>query len=395
MNLAVNFNVRPAKANKAGFCPLEVSLRSKTERSIISLSPKVKPEQWNQELQCVDGDSIETKEINEYISVTRSKLYSIQSKLILQEKPFDLKLIIDIFKGKVVDKSKWLVKHFREYNAEYETLVGKTITKSTYMKHETSLKHLQQYLKEKYGRDDILMSEMNKSFLDGLYNFIRVDLKISNNTAVGYIKKLKKVVTIAFNDGVISSNPFGTFKMQLETKDVTFLSLDEIKTIYNKEISIKRLEEVRDIYIFACFTGLAFIDVMTFEADKHLKQSTDGSLIIQKKRQKTGVMCTIPLLDIPKQILEKYDYELPQLSNQKMNAYLKEVQTICGIEKNIHFHQARHSFCTSVTLNNNIPLTSVAKMVGHTTTKHTQHYAKVLESTLSNEMNILNSKIVI
>jgi len=395
MNLAVNFVVRPTKANKAGYSPLEVSLRSKTERSVITLSPRVKPELWNQELQCVDGDGDEVSGINEYISATRGKLYAIQTKLILQDKPFNLQLIIDIFKGKVIEKSKYLIQHFKDYNAEYKQLVGKTITKSTYMKHETSLKHLTAYLKERYCREDILMTEANKSFLDGFYNYMRVDLNISNNTAVGYIKKLKKVVTIAFNDGVIPSNPFGTFKMQLETKDVTFLTLEEIRKLYNKKIAIKRLEEVRDVYVFACFTGLAFIDVMTFKADEHLKQSEDGRLVIQKKRQKTGVMCTVPVLDIPKKILEKYNYELPHLSNQKMNAYLKEVQVICSITKNIHFHQARHSFCTSVTLNNNIPLVSVAKMVGHTTTKHTQHYAKVLETTLSSEMNILNSKIAL
>lgn len=393
MNFNVRFVVRPIKVNKAGYAPLEVSIIVDKDRTVLTLPRKVKLERWNQSFQIVDGDDEEVTEINEFINVARTKLFGCQSKLMSRNIPVTVETVKDLFTGKIKDRNTTLVTLYQEHNEEYKAMYKVlSITYTTYQKHTTTLKHLQSYLKEKYNRTDIQMNEINKSFVDGFSNYIRTNLKIQNNTSVNYMKNLRKICLRAFNDGVIDRNPFSSVKLHIEPVDVDFLTMREIKVIYNKDCHCDRLNQVRDIFIFCCFTGLAYIDVKELNVEKHLITDDNENLWIMKKREKTGIMSNIPLLPIAKEILEKYNYKLPVLSNQKTNAYLKEIADLCNIKKKLHFHVARHSFATSVTLNNNIALTSVSKMMGHTNTKITQRYAKVLESTLLKDMNSLIDK---
>ncbi|NDW10051.1 site-specific integrase [Dysgonomonas sp. 520] len=388
MNFNVYFDVRVSKTTKAGVAPLEVQLNVNQVRTKIQLSRKVKPELWNKKFQMVEGDDVETKDINAFIELTRTKLYECQTKLMARNIPVTAETIKDLYTGKIKDKSTSLVTLYQEHNDEYaEMYKTGAITYTTYQKHTTTLKHLQSFLREKYDRDDIQMNEITKTIIESFWNYIRTTLKIQNNTSVNYMKNLRKICLRALNDGVIDRNPFAAIKLHIEPVDVDFLVMDEIKTIYNKDCHCERLNQIKDIFIFSCFTGLAYIDCAELKAEEHIKTDNNGNLWIMKKREKTGIMSNIPLLPIAIEILEKYDYKLPIISNTKTNAYLKEIAAICGIKKNLHFHCARHSFATSVTLNNNIALTSVSKMMGHTNTKITQRYAKVLESTLMNEMN--------
>ncbi|MFR1814285.1 site-specific integrase [Dysgonomonas capnocytophagoides] len=394
MNFNVNFIVRPAKMNKAGYSPLEVSIIIGKERSILTLPRRIKPSNWNQSFQMVDGEDDEAKEVNEFINASRLKLYACQSKLMSQNIPVTIETVKDAFTDKIKDKNTSLVTLYQEHNTEYEAMYkADSITYATYQKHTTTLKHLRAYLKEKYDRVDIQMSEINKTFVDGFWNYIRVNRKIQNNTSVNYMKNFRKICLRAFNDGIIERNPFSSVKLHIEPVDVDFLTMAEIKAIHNKDCHCSRLNTVKDIFVFCCFTGLAYIDVRELNVEKHLITDDKGNLWIMKKREKTGIMSNIPLLPIAKEILEKHNYRLFVPSNQKVNAYLKEIGVLCGIKKQLHFHVARHSFATSVTLNNDIALTSVSKMMGHTNTKITQRYAKVLESTLVKDMNSIVDKI--
>ncbi|WP_029905159.1 site-specific integrase [Prevotella sp. 10(H)] len=394
MNFNLFFTVRKTKVNKQGLAPLEVAISIDKKRVILTLPRKLKPELWSQAMQIVESDDDEMKEINQFINVTRLKFYECQSKLLSRNIPVTVETIRDLFTGKIKDKNTTLVSLYQEHNDEYRAMYKTdTITYTTYQKHTTTLKHLQLFLKEKFNRTDIQMNEISKSFVDGFWNYIRTNRKIQNNTSVNYMKNLRKICLRAFNDGIIDRNPFSNVKLHIEPVDVDFLTMKEIKTIYNKDCHVDRLNQVRDIFIFCCFTGLAYIDVRELNAEKHLITDDNGNLWIMKKREKTGIMSNVPLLPIAKEILEKYQYRLPVPTNQKTNAYLKEIADICGIKKKLHFHCARHSFATSVTLNNNIALTSVSKMMGHTNTKITQRYAKVLESTLVNDMNSIANKI--
>lgn len=209
----------------------------------------------------------------------------------------------------------------------------------------------------------------------------------------------KRIILIARNNGILIGDPFASYKIRLEKVDRGYLSEDEIKIILKKKMVSERLEQVRDVFIFSCFSGLAYTDVANLKQD-NIRKSFDGNLWIITKRQKTNTDVNVPLLDIPKMILEKYKGKLPDgkilpiISNQKLNAYLKEIADVCGVKKNLTFHLARHTFATTTTLAKGVPIETVSKMLGHTNIETTQIYARITNNKISNDMQGLDKKFV-
>ena len=209
----------------------------------------------------------------------------------------------------------------------------------------------------------------------------------------------KRIILIARNNGILTGDPFANYKIRLEKVDRGYLTEDEIKIILKKKMVSERLEQVRDVFIFSCFSGLAYVDVANLKED-NIRKSFDGNLWIITKRQKTNTDVNVPLLDIPKMILEKYKGKLPNgkvlpiISNQKLNAYLKEIADVCGIKKNLTFHLARHTFATTTTLAKGVPIETVSKMLGHTNIETTQIYARITNNKISNDMQGLDKKFV-
>lgn len=209
----------------------------------------------------------------------------------------------------------------------------------------------------------------------------------------------KRIILIARNNGILIGDPFASYKIRLEKVDRGYLSEDEIKIILKKKMVSERLEQVRDVFIFSCFSGLAYVDVANLKED-NIRKSFDGNLWIITKRQKTNTDVNVPLLDIPKMILEQYKGKLPDgkvlpiISNQKLNAYLKEIADVCGIKKNLTFHLARHTFATTTTLAKGVPIETVSKMLGHTNIETTQIYARITNNKISNDMQGLDKKFV-
>ena len=209
----------------------------------------------------------------------------------------------------------------------------------------------------------------------------------------------KRIILIARNNGILIGDPFANYKIRLEKVDRGYLTEDEIKIILKKKMVSERLEQVRDVFIFSCFSGLAYVDVANLKED-NIRKSFDGNLWIITKRQKTNIDVNVPLLDIPKMILEKYKGKLPNgkvlpiISNQKLNAYLKEIAEVCGIKKNLTFHLARHTFATTTTLAKGVPIETVSKMLGHTNIETTQIYARITNNKISNDMQGLDKKFV-
>ena len=209
----------------------------------------------------------------------------------------------------------------------------------------------------------------------------------------------KRIILIARNNGILVGDPFANYKIRLEKVDRGYLTEDEIKIILKKKMVSERLEQVRDVFIFSCFSGLAYVDVANLKED-NIRKSFDGNLWIITKRQKTNTDVNVPLLDIPKMILEKYKGKLPDgkvlpiISNQKLNAYLKEIADVCGIKKNLTFHLARHTFATTTTLAKGVPIETVSKMLGHTNIETTQIYARITNNKISNDMQGLDKKFV-
>ena len=344
MRFKENFLVRPSKASKSGLVSVECCITIDGKRLYQRLPRQIKPSQWDNKRNEVKGKSEEVAEINNFIQVYKQNLYSIHSKIIELNLPYNVETFKNGLNGKLENhKNKTLIDLYEDFNKEYFTLKeSNQIAGTTYQKHNTTLNYLKSYLKSKYDKNDILLLDVNKSFVEGFYLYLRGTKNLQNNSAVNYMKKLKRVINIAINDGIIQKNPFANYQLHLENVNINFLTIEEIKTIYNKKITNERLNKVKDIYIFACFSGMSYGDCKTFDYNQHVTKDEQGNEFIMKKRNKTDVLATIPLLPIPKEILEKYNYKLPVPSNQKVNEYLKEIRIICNIEKELHFHVARH-----------------------------------------------------
>ena len=286
---------------------------------------------------------------------------------------------------------------FKKHNEDVAKLVGINKSKATYQKYEVARKRLSNFVKEKYHLNDIALKEINHLFLMDFEFYLLTSCGCNPNTTAKFMQFFKRIIIIAKNNGWIKADPFANYKIRLKKVDRGYLSQEEVTAIAMKKFSTKRLEQVRDIFIFSCFCGLAYIDVKNLRKE-NIRTSFDGNLWIIGKREKTDVSFSIPLLDIPRKILEKYEGKLPDnkilpvLSNQKMNAYLKEIGTLCGINKDLTFHLARHTFAT-LTLSKGVSIESVSKMLGHTNIRTTQIYARITDSKISDDMNLFAAKI--
>ena len=418
----VNFYVYDYKKDKEGNAPFEVQITANNTKAKFTLGHKIKPSEWNNKTQkflatnpFVKADYLKGLNIDHpinladdfpfptgepsyekiltHLNIVRTKLYEAENKLMALGLAIDANTIKDMYFGKIRGKQHSLTAYYTEFLETKIKRVGKEIVKDTYQKYETTLKHFRNFLKKKYKREDIQLMEINLSIVNAFFSYLLKDLNISNNSAVGYMKKFKAVLSQAHQDKVIETNPMNSFKTHMEKKDITYLTKEELSIIYNKEIENERLERVRDVFIFACFTGLSFIDLTNLDTKKHIKKDKQGNAYIFKERTKTSVDANIPLLPIAKEILEKYCYNLPVLSNQKYNAYLKEIQNICNIKKTLHSHICRHT-CATMLLNNGVSLLAVSKILGHANTKITeQTYAKLLPTTIMDEVNSVADKL--
>jgi len=309
---------------------------------------EIKPDYWNVKAGKAIGRSVEVHEVNNALESIKTTMTKIYRDLQEREKNVTPERIKNTFFG-IEAKSYMLLELFIRHNDDVKRLVGISKSKATYQKYEVTRKHLADFIKKRYNLSDISMKEINNLFITDFEVYLLTTAGCNANTSAKFMQFLKRIVIIARNNGWINADPFNNYKIRISRVDRGYLTQEEIERIIEKEFACKRLEHVRDIFIFSCFCGLAYIDVKNLR-ENNIRTAFDGNLWIMGKREKTGVGFNIPLLDIPKMILEKYKgklrngYVLPVLSNQKMNAYLKEIGDVCGINKNITYHVARHTF---------------------------------------------------
>lgn len=391
-NFTFIFYVKRSKADRNGKSNIYLRVTVNGKRAEMSVSRKVASDKWNTEIGRVIGKSAEAQQLNRYLDTISNTIYKIHQDLIDSDELISARRIIDLYSGKG-EKHKMLLEVFQGHNKQVASLVGKDFAPGTLERYRTAKAHLEGFIKLQYKVSDIPIKDIDLKFISGFEYYLKTERNCSHNTAVKYITNFKKIVRIAYANDWIKKDPFLNWKARLKTVDREFLSKDEIQRIMAKEFSVQRLEQVRDMFIFSCFTGLAYIDVKALTSN-HVVRGIDGSKWIKTKRQKTNTASNIPLLPIAEDIINKYkedrlqtkDKLLPVLSNQKMNAYLKEIADLCGIQKNLTFHLARHTFATTVTLTNGVPIETVSKMLGHTSLKTTQHYAKILDRKVSEDM---------
>ena len=356
----------------------------------------VDPNTWDSKAGKAVGRTKDVSETNYVLDSIKATMTKIYRELQEKETTVTPERIKNIFFG-VENNQHMFLELFQRHNEDVKKLVGINKSKATYQKYEITRKHLTNFIEEKYNRSDIGIKEINYSFISDFEVYLLTSCSCNPNTTAKFIQFLKRIILIAKNNGWIKADPFANYKIRIKKVDRGYLNQEEVESIMAKDFSTKRLEQVRDIFIFSCFSGLAYIDVKKLRIE-NIRKSFDGNLWIMGKREKTDVSFSIPLLEIPQRILAKYEGKLPNNqilpvpSNQKMNAYLKEIGDLCGIEKDLTFHVARHTFAT-LTLSKGVSIESVSKMLGHTNIRTTQIYARITDTKIGNDMTAFADKI--
>jgi site-specific recombinase XerD len=393
--------IRNSRLNQQGKASLFLRITVNAKRAEFSIKRKVKPENWSSVKGRVKGSSQKVQALNHYIDELESKAFDIHSKLVTKKKPFTAELI----KNKLLNKEenyRTLLTIYEEHNTEIEQLMGIDYSYGAYRRHIRTRQHLADFIKKEYKREDIFVKEVDLKFITRFEHYLKTKKIGNQNTTMKYITNFKKIMRIAFANNWVNKDPFYHWKAKWKKVERDVLTELELRTMMEKEFDIRRLEQVRDIFVFCCFTGLAYVDVEKL-SQHHIELGKDGDRWIKINRSKTDSRSSIPLLPAAEEILAEYaDHPittqngllLPVISNQKINSFLKEIAIQCKIEKNLTFHLARHTFATTVTLANGIPIESVSKMLGHQSLKTTQIYAKVIDQKLKQDMDKLKGKFL-
>ncbi len=393
---SILFMLKRSKPLKNGNLPIIVRVSVKGQVAEISIQRNIPASMWNQAKGCCKGRDHDSLALNNYIGSVHSKLMDIHSTLIRQGEIVTGKRIKDIYNNVGVDTSepKGLCEIYKEHNERCEALIGIDFAESTVKKFDSSLKSLRDFIWVKYRKKEFALKDLSVDFMRDFDFYLKTVRKCQHNSAIKHLKNLKKVVRQAVNSNLLDRNPFLGYTIIQEDVDREFLSDDELTRIIEKDFACERVRQVRDVFVFCCFTGMAYADVNEL-AQEHIFTDGQGALWIKKRRKKTKVQFNVPILPPAKTIIDRYSNApecvakgvlLPVISNQKMNVYLKEIADVCGIEKLLTTHVARHTCATTVMLAHNVRIENVAKILGHKNIKMTQHYAKVLDKSIMIDM---------
>ena len=391
-SFAILFFIRDSRVRKDGTTSIEVVLTVNGERCAFSTGKKVKSCNWDKNKQQVKGKDEEAQSLNNYLKAIKAKLYQKEAELLERGFIITADLLRDAYFDKVESiKERSLFEVFEEHNQEQEKLIGNGVSKATYWVSVYTIRLLREFVQQKYKREDLYLRELNLNFIQSFHSFLRIDKDMAQNSSTKHLKLLKKIINLSVANSYMAFNPFSTYKVEREPVDIDFLDEEELRKIINFDTPLPRLERAKDMFLFGCFTGLSYIDIKTLTPE-HFEKDNAGRIWIKKRRVKTGVLSRIPLLPIAKLILDKYkggDKLLPIQDPADINKYLKDIAILCGINKRICFHTSRHTFASTVTLANNISLEVVSKMLGHTNTRMTAHYAKLIDKCIGEQMDKL------
>jgi site-specific recombinase XerD len=396
------FYVKKTKIIANGTAPVYLRITIDGERADISSKRYINPDKWNANGQKLGGSGEEVRALNIYLKTLEHQVYEVHRNMIEKKLPLTAAGLKNILlKKDEPEKGKMLVPIFEEHNRQVKALIGREYAQGTLDRYQTSLKHTIEFLQWKYKVNDINIQGINHEFIMSYDFYLRSERKCNNNSTVKYLKNFKKIILICIANGWLDKDPFIKYKPKVKEVIREYLTKEDLQQISDKQFSNVRLSQVRDIFLFSCYTGLAYADVKKLKREE-ISIGLDGQKWIFTSRQKTDTASRIPLLPTALQIMQKYENYpecadlgklLPVLSNQKMNSYLKEIADVCNIEKELTFHIARHTFATTITLANGVSIESVSKMLGHTNIRTTQHYAKILDSKVGEDMQLLKMRL--
>ncbi|MBO9200238.1 MULTISPECIES: site-specific integrase [Niastella] len=371
------------------------------KRVELSTNLYVDPKAWDSEGQLVKGKTEEVQTINRRLTLIKADLHKKYLQLEALGKPITAEILKNLYLG--IDENQ---KHVQDVmNFYYDRFAEKVgsgqKSKSSLNCVHTTREKVKQFLKHQFKRTDMLLREIKPSFAGDFEHFLMTHEKGCSNTAMKYIRIFKRILKFAVDQGWLAVHPLASFKCTYKEPPRERLTMEEVTAIYAKEIEMDRLGEVRDVFIFSCYTGFAYQDVFSLTPDDIIT-GIDGEKWIVKNRAKTSTPERVPLLPIALDILDKYKNHpwcinknrlLPVNSNQCYNGYLKEIAIICGIKKHLTTHMARHTFATTITLEHDVPIETVSQLLGHKSIKTTQIYAKVSQKKVSQNMKALREKL--
>jgi site-specific recombinase XerD len=394
------FYLKASRNDKDGLRSIYMRITVESQRFEMSTKYKCHPEKWSPESHRAKGKSEEARLINGYLDSLQLKVHQSRKYLLDHDMDVNLDNIRNVLRGKT-EQNRKILEIFAEHNEKMEALVGKEFAEGTLERYRTSYEHTKAFIQWKYQLEDLEIKKLDYDFISDYSFWLKSVRGCAHNTTVKYLGNFKKIVLGCIKRGWLIRDPFVGFKMAKKEVPRDYLTFEELEALEAKYFEIERLGQVRDIFLFSCYTGLAYIDVKKLKRNQ-IFVGVDKEKWIVTNRQKTNSNVRIPLLPRAQNLISKYKNHpkceaeglaLPVLSNQKMNSYLKEIADLCGIKKELTFHIARHTFATTVTLSNGVPIETVSKMLGHKSLKQTQHYAKIVDFKVSEDMKKLKSKL--
>lgn len=397
----VQFITRTNKA-KDGLLPIYARVTVDGRRVEISLKRWIKPGDWNGSKGMAKGSREEIKSLNHYLDEVRARIMECYQEMQVQKRLITADAIKSMFLG--TDQKDFTLCKLVDYHNQ---TMRDTLAWGTMKNYFTTQKYIRRFLKERFGTTDMFLSELSYKFITDFEFYLRNykpkdhQKPLGNNEVMKHLERFRKMVTMAVKMEWVSRDPFDKSQLKFHRVDRDFLNHEELEAVEKKDFKIVRLQWVRDLFVFSCYTGLAYIDTMNL-TPSNITIGIDGEYWLSTCRQKTDQPVRVPILPKAWEIIEKYKTHpralqkgsvFPMISNQKLNSYLKEIADLCGIEKNLTFHLARHTFATTVTLCNGVPLETVSKMLGHSKITTTQVYAKVVEKKVSEDMQALRERL--
>lgn len=397
----IQFIIRKNK-EKEDLAPIYVRITVDARRVEISLKRWINPNDWDSIKGKAKGFKEDAKSLNHYLEEVRTRLVENYQELQVQKQLITADTIKDLFLG--LDQKEYTLCKLVEYHNQ---VMMSTLTWGTMKNYFTTQKYIQKFLKERFRTTDIFLSGLSYKFITDFEFFLRNHKPIDhqrpmeNNGIMKHLERFRKMVTMAVKMEWLDKDPFEKYQLKFNRVERDFLTEYELAKIEKKEFRIVRLQYISDLFVFSCYTGLAYIDAMNLTPG-NITIGIDGEYWISTSRQKTDEPVRVPILPKVWEMIERYKTHprslqkgtiFPHVSNQKLNSYLKEIADLCGIEKNMTFHLARHTFATTVTLTNGVPIETVSKMLGHSKITTTQIYAKVIERKVSEDMQTLRAKM--
>jgi len=395
------FLISRTRPKKNGECPVFLKITINGDKARFPVKRHILPQDWDSSRARMKGRTKEAEVFNKYLEAIKLRANRSYNDLLAVSAEVTASMLKDAVLGTNEARPKTIIPIWEEHVKRLDALIGIETTYANMQKYRTAMRHFQQFLQKEYRVSDVSIKRIDHRMIESFGHFLKTEKGCGYNTSTKFLQNLKKIIMDCIRNGWLQKNPFASISLSMKEVSRPYLSEEELNRLMCMEVHFDRLDRVRDFFLFACFTGLSYADV------KKLKRSeieiTGEGVWIKTKRQKTGGTVNVPLLEMPWKIIQKHnpyfdelessDPVLPIMSNQKMNAYLKEIADLAGITKQLSYHVARHTFATTVTMLNGVPIESVSKMLGHKNITSTQHYARIIDEKVSNDMKQLALKI--